>query len=150
MIGLNLQEKIIKDINEKLLTIFGLRTLPKNDIKYFGNYIGFHNKDEAYHNGTVWPWLLGPFITSYIKVNGNKTSTRKYACDNFISPMIEVFGKTWDGSIYEIFDGDPPYIPRGCINQAWSIAEILRSWVEDIEQIRPKFEQKLISPKIGV
>jgi predicted glycogen debranching enzyme len=150
MIELNLQRNIIKDINEKLLTIFGLRTLSKNDNKYIGNYIGYHNKDEAYHNGTVWPWLMGPFITSYIKVNGNELITRKYAYDNFIFPMIEVFGKIWDGSIYEIFDGDPPFIPRGCINQAWSVAEILRSWIEDIEQVRPKFENRLESPKIGV
>lgn len=141
MVELNLQKKIVEKIKKNLHTVFGLRTLSRKNDKYIGNYIGYHNKDEAYHNGTVWPWLLGPFITSYIKVNGKNSSVQKYAYTNFITPMIAVFGQTWDGSVYEIFDGDPPYIPRGCINQAWSVAEILRAWVEDIEQIRPKFEK---------
>ena len=141
MIELNLQKKIVEKIKKNLYTVFGLRTLSIDNDKYIGNYIGYHNKDEAYHNGTVWPWLLGPFITSYIKVNGNNSSVQKYAHNNFIFPMIDVFGQKWDGSIHEIFDGDPPYIPRGCINQAWSVAEILRAWIEDIEHIRPKFEK---------
>jgi len=55
--------------------------------------------------------------------------------------MIDVYGTSWDGSIHEIFDGDPPYAPQGCITQAWSVAEILRAWIEDIENMRPKYER---------
>ena len=64
--------------------------------------------------------------------------------------MLEVFGEEWDGSIYEIFDGDPIFIPRGCISQAWSVAEILRSWVEDIENITPEYEKIFIPFEISV
>ena len=64
--------------------------------------------------------------------------------------MFDVFGENWDGSIYEIFDGEPVYAPRGCITQAWSVAEILRTWVEDIEYMRPEYEETLASPKIRV
>jgi glycogen debranching enzyme len=64
--------------------------------------------------------------------------------------MIDVYGEQWDGSIYEIFDGDPIYAPRGCITQAWSVAEVLRCWVEDIENIKPKYEKIFVLPKIRV
>ncbi len=64
--------------------------------------------------------------------------------------MLDVMGDQWDGSIYEIFDGSPPYTPQGCISQAWSVAEILRAWVEDVENVSPKFEKNFCSPKIRV
>lgn len=140
MIDDSLQKKIVDNVQEKLLTIFGLRTLSSDDPKYKGTYIGNYNKDIAYHNGTVWPWLLGPFIKAYIKVNKKSLESRNFAYKNFIKPMLNVFGENWDGSIYEIFDGDPIYAPQGCISQAWSVAEILRSWVEDIENISPEQE----------
>jgi len=66
------------------------------------------------------------------------------------STWLEVFNEEWDGSIYEIFDGDPIYIPRGCITQAWSVAEILRAWVEDIENISPNYEKIFESPEISI
>ncbi|KYK20092.1 hypothetical protein AYK24_04200 [Thermoplasmatales archaeon SG8-52-4] len=140
MIEKNMQKKIVDDINSNLFTIFGLRTLSPYDPMYKGSYIGGYNKDIAYHNGIVWPWLMGPFVKSYIKVNDYNEKSREYAFDNFIKPMLDVFGNQWDGSINEIFDGEPIYIPRGCITQAWSVAEILRTWVEDIEFILPKYE----------
>jgi glycogen debranching enzyme len=64
--------------------------------------------------------------------------------------MIGVFGDNWDGNIHEIFDSEPIYAPHGCISQAWSVAEILRSWVEDIENIKPKYEKELKSFKISI
>ena len=145
-----ISDKIVNDVQEKLLTIFGLRTLSIDDPKYKGRYIGNYNKDTAYHNGTVWPWLLGPFIKAYIKVRKNDPASRKFAYNSFIKPMLEVFDEKWDGSIYEIFDGDPIYAPRGCISQAWSIAEILRAWVEDIEKISPPYEKIFELPEISV
>jgi glycogen debranching enzyme len=143
MIDKNLQKIIIKQIKENLLTIFGLRTLSMNNQNYKGSYIGGYNKDEAYHNGTVWPWLLGPFIKGYLRIYKTKKD-RIYSYNKFLKPMIDVFGPNWDGSIYEIFDGSPIYYPRGCISQAWSVAEILRAWVEDIENIKPLYESKLM------
>lgn len=141
MINKKLQEKIVNDVQDKLTTIFGLRTLSSDDSRYMGTYLGDHNRDVAYHNGTVWPWLMGPFITAFVKVKNHESVWREFAFQNFLQPMFDVFGDRWDGSIYEIFDGDPPYLPRGCITQAWSVAEILRCWVEDIENITPKYEE---------
>ena len=150
MIDNTLQNKIVHDVQEKLLTIFGLRTLSSDDSRYKGTYIGNYNKDFAYHNGTVWPWLLGPFIKAFVKVKKHDLEDREFAYMNFIKPMLEVYNEKWDGSIHEIFDGDPVYIPRGCITQAWSVAEILRTWVEDIENISPIYEKIFESPKISV
>ena len=150
MINKDLQVEIVKEVQEKLVTIFGLRTLSPNNLDYKGSYLGEYNRDIAYHNGTVWPWLMGPFIKSFIKVKNYEHSWRKYAFENFLEPMFHVFGKNWDGSIYEIFDGDPPYAPRGCISQAWSVAEILRSWVEDIENISPIYKNIFNSTEICV
>jgi len=150
MINEKLQEKIVKEIQESLVTIFGLRTLSSNDSRYKGKYIGEHNRDIAYHNGTVWPWLLGPFIKSYVKINKKESIWRKYAFEKFLKPMIKIYGKNWDGSIYEIFDAEKPYAPRGCISQAWSVAEILRTWVEDIENIPPLYERIFTSHEICI
>jgi glycogen debranching enzyme len=144
------QKEIVKLVQNDLLTIFGLRTLSANDQNYKGYYIGDYNKDEAYHNGTVWPWLLGSFISAYIKVNKNDAKSRKKAFNDFLKPLLKVYGDSWDGSIHEIFDAEPVYIPRGCISQAWSVAEILRCWVEDIENKKPDYENKLISHKISI
>ena len=150
MIDNTLQHKIVHDVQDKLLTIFGLRTLASDDSGYKGTYIGNYNKDLAYHNGTVWPWLLGTFIKAFVKVRKYDLESREFAYMNFIKPMLDVFNEKWDGSIYEIFDGDPEYIPRGCITQAWSVAEILRAWVEDIENISPSYEKIFESPEISV
>jgi predicted glycogen debranching enzyme len=144
-----MQERIIAEVQKTLVTLFGLRTLSPKDSRYKGTYLGNHNKDLAYHNGTVWPWLMGPFIKAFVKVKDYEPAQRRYAFQNFLQPMIDVYGRFWDGSIHEIFDGDPPYTPQGCITQAWSVAEILRTWVEDIENIKPEYEPLLLH-EIGI
>jgi predicted glycogen debranching enzyme len=149
MIEKQMQERIVAELQKSLVTIFGLRTLSPQDSRYKGTYLGYHHKDFAYHNGTVWPWLLGPFIKAYVKVHDHEPVQRLYAFHNFLQPMLDVFGDSWDGSIYEIFDGDPPFSPQGCITQAWSVAEILRTWVEDIENMTPRYESLLLH-EIGV
>jgi predicted glycogen debranching enzyme len=149
MIEKHMQELIVSEVQKTLVTIFGLRTLSPQDTRYKGTYLGNHHRDLAYHNGTVWPWLLGPFIKAFVKVHNHDPAQRRYAFQNFLQPMLDVYGDSWDGSIYEIFDGDPPYAPQGCITQAWSVAEILRTWVEDIESIMPKYESLLLH-EIGV
>jgi glycogen debranching enzyme len=150
LISHNIQAKIVEDIDKNLITIFGLRTLSTDNPEFKGKYLDNYNRDLAYHNGIVWPWLLGPFIKSYIKIKNNEKKWRIHAFKKYLKPMLKIFGDEWDGSIYEIFDGVPPYIPRGCITQAWSVAEILRTWVEDIENIRPLYEKNYLSHKISI
>jgi len=114
------------------LTPYGLRTLAPGDPNYHGRYEGDQRgRDGAYHQGTVWPWLLGPFITAYLKVNGRTPQTLAKAA-GFLSAFPEHLHTAGLGQISEIFDGDPPHHPRGCIAQAWSVAEILRAMIEDI------------------
>lgn len=140
MVDAHLQEAIVADVLHHLVTVFGLRTLAPHHDQYIGQYLGDHQRDVAYHNGIVWPWLLGPFVTAFLKTKHHEQKWRAYAYSTFLDPMMKIFGNHWDGSIYELFDAEPPYLPHGCISQAWSVAEILRCWIEDIEYIRPKYD----------
>lgn len=149
MIDKKIQEMIVAEVQLLLVTPFGLRTLSSHDPNYKGSYVGNYHRDLAYHNGTVWPWLLGPFITAFVKVKEQEPQWRVFAYDHFLLPMFTVFGKQWDGAIQEIFDGDLPHAPRGCITQAWSVAEILRCWVEDIQNIRPFYKNSVLH-EVGV
>jgi predicted glycogen debranching enzyme len=120
------QISIVRIVEEELLTPFGLRTLNKADPLYKGHYEGNVNlRDAAYHNGTVWPWLLGPFFDALLKTTDNLDATKKR-----IRTMINYFDSHLKHggyySVSEIFDGDEPHAPRGCIAQAWSVAELRR------------------------
>ncbi len=139
-------EKIVDAIQYDLLTPYGLRTLRTKDPNYVGVYSGDRgSRDKAYHNGTVWPWLLGPFTTAFLKVKGHTEFTSKYAMKNFLMPLFtKQILEAGLGTLSEIFDGDPPHLPRGCISQAWSVAEPFRAYVEDIMQIRPKYEKEIL------
>jgi len=139
-------EKIVDFVRRELLTPYGLRTLAKSDPKYIGVYAGDRrSRDEAYHNGTVWPWLLGPFTTAFLKTKEYVDYRLEYAWKQLLTPLFteQVF-KRGLGTISEIFDGDPPHTPRGCIAQAWSVAEPLRAYVEDVMQLRPKYEKQVM------
>jgi len=138
-------EKIIDPVHHELLTSYGLRSLTKSDPKYIGTYAGDRrSRDKAYHNGTAWPWLLGPFTTAFLKTKGHTEFRREYALKNFLLPLFtEQILKAGIGTVSEIFDGDPPHMPRGCISQAWSIAEPLRAYVEDVMQVRPRYEKEV-------
>jgi glycogen debranching enzyme len=142
-------EKIIDTVHHELLTPYGLRSLTKSDQRYIGIYSGDRKiRDKAYHNGTVWPWLLGPFTTAFLKTKGQSEFRSEYALKNFLLPLFsEQILKAGLGTISEIFDGDPPHTPRGCISQAWSIAEPLRAYVEDVMQVRPRYEKEVLSSK---
>lgn len=139
-------EKIVDTVQQRLLTPCGFRTLAQNDPKYRGRYVGDHlNRDRAYHNGTVWPWLTGPFTTAFIKIKGTSDQNREYAAKTFIMPLLkEQLFKAGLGTVSEIFDGDPPHTPRGCISQAWSVAEPLRAYVEDVMQVKPVHEKEVL------
>jgi len=139
-------EKIVDVVGKALLTPYGLRTLSRKDPRYVGVYAGDRiSRDKAYHNGTVWPWLLGPFTTAFLKTKGYADYRREYVLKSFLLPLFtEQVYKTGLGVISEIFDGDPPHMSRGCIAQAWSVAEPFRAYVEDIMQVRPKHEKEIL------
>ncbi|MEK7400267.1 MAG: amylo-alpha-1,6-glucosidase [Candidatus Poribacteria bacterium] len=124
-------ESVLNVVHRELLTPFGLRSLSPKDKKYKSQYVGDqYSRDMAYHQGTVWAWLLGHFITAYVKVNGDNEETTvfiKTVFDIFIHEHLDDAGV---GTVSEIFDGDSPHHPRGCISQAWSVAERLRSFFE--------------------
>jgi len=119
----------------ELYTAYGLRSLSSESGEFVGVYAGDqYRRDGAYHQGTVWTWPLGQFITAYMKVN-NYSSWAKEVAVKFIEPFIDHFEDACLGSISEIFDGNEPLIPRGCFAQAWSVAEILRAYVEDVMRL---------------
>jgi len=139
-------EKIVDVVQHELLTPYGLRTLVRSDPRYKGVYVGDRrSRDQAYHNGTVWPWLLGPFTTAFLKVKGHGDFRLEYALKNFILPLFtrQIF-EAGLGTLSEIFDGDAPHAPRGCVAQAWSVAEPLRAYVEDVIRVRPKYEKEVL------
>ena len=118
--------KVLAKVESELLTPVGLRSLSPNDERYCPVYTGSPlARDSAYHQGTVWGWLIGPFVDAYRKVHGSGKKTEKRVTEilsGFESHMMEA----GIGQISEIFDGGPPFKPRGCFAQAWSVAEVLR------------------------
>lgn len=123
---------VLQTVKEHLLTRVGLRTLSPQDSRYRPRYEGGPmERDGAYHQGTVWPFLLGPFITSWVKTYGS-TSNSKRVARSFLSGLERHVQEICLGQVSEIFDGDAPHHPRGCPAQAWSVAEPLRAMVEDL------------------
>jgi len=128
---------VVEKVEEHLLTPFGLRSLAPSDPQYRGRYTGSPTqRDGAYHRGTVWAWLLGPFITAYIKVNGGSEEAR-HQTQAWLSPLESHLAEAGLGHISEIFEGDAPHRPCGCIGQAWSVAEIFRVYIEEVKGLRP-------------
>lgn len=125
---------VLEKVEKELLTPVGLRTLNRSDGRYRATYEGNqYSRDSAYHQGTVWPWLLGPFVSAYVRVNGGTAQARTQAHD-FLRGIEAHLSEAGLGQISEIFDGDVPHHPRGCFAQAWSVAEILRALCEDVYQ----------------
>jgi predicted glycogen debranching enzyme len=136
MVSAEKAEQILLVIERELLTPRGLRSLSPGDPRYASRYEGdSRSRDSVYHKGTVWPWLMGSYITAYVKTFGEQLG-RKVAED-----WLDNFSKHLDeacvGQVSEIFDADAPHTPRGCVAQAWSVAEILRAAVEDVYRIKP-------------
>lgn len=126
-LDLEQQRAVVGVVAEHLLTPYGLRTLSPHDPKYHARFTGtLFERDRAYHNGTVWPWLIGPFIDAYLKTHANSPAARQRA-RQWLEPLLEHFeNEGCLGSISEVFDAEPPHRPGGCFAQAWSIAEVLR------------------------
>ena len=116
---------VVERCGRDLLTSYGLRSLSPADQGYRGTYTGDpQHRDAAYHMGTVWAWLLGPFARAHFRVYGDARLAQ-----SFLEPLAEHVQSACIGTISEIFDGDAPHNARGCFAQAWSVAEILRSWI---------------------
>ncbi len=138
MVPADRARSVLAVVERELLTPMGLRTLSPRDPRYRGRYQGdARSRDSVYHQGTVWPWLLGPFVSAYVKVNGGGAATRQRAME-FLRPLQAHLEEAGLGQISEIFDADAPHTPRGCFAQAWSVAEVLRALCQDVCQVRPK------------
>jgi predicted glycogen debranching enzyme len=129
------EKQVVEVVEQELLTPLGLRTLSPRDANYHARYEGgVRERDSAYHQGTVWPWLMGPFISAYVRIH-NRSAASKARAERWLQGFDEHLMAAGLGQISEIADGDPPHTPRGCIAQAWSVAELLRAAVEDIYEI---------------
>ena len=128
---------VVEIVQAELLTPMGLRTLSRHDPRYRAHYGGsVSERDSAYHLGTVWPWLMGPFLTAYLKVHDHGAEAVTQA-EQWLSHFEQHFQEAGLGSIAEIADAEYPHTPRGCMAQAWSVAELLRAAVEDVYGIKP-------------
>jgi predicted glycogen debranching enzyme len=123
------QTAVVDVCARELLTSFGLRSLSPHNPQYCGAYGGdAQRRDSAYHQGTVWGWLIGPFVHAFLRVTGDAGQAL-----SFLAPFenhLKIHGL---GTASEIFDGDPPFAPQGCFAQAWTVAEVLRAWVRGRE-----------------
>jgi predicted glycogen debranching enzyme len=120
------QRAVVEICARRLLTSFGLRTLDPRHLDYRGHYRGGPTeRDGAYHQGTAWAWLLGPFALAHFKVFGDRKAALA-----FLEPLGRHLGAYGVGTVGEVFDGDAPFAPGGCPAQAWSVAEMLRAWSE--------------------
>jgi predicted glycogen debranching enzyme len=121
---------VVDTVHRYLWTPYGLRTLAPADPGYRPRYQGDPaSRDSAYHQGTVWPWLMGPFITAFLAVHGHSAEARERA-RGWLAEFRRFMEQEGVGQVPEVFDGDEPHRPGGCIAQAWSIAEILRAALE--------------------
>lgn len=141
------QAAVVSIVNKKLWVACGLKTLSADHPEYRRRYVGnWAERNYAYHNGTAWPWLIGPFVTAFLKVKNFDPEWRAFAFNNFLQPLFK--RRLYDGGVGtlgEVFDGAPPHLPGGCIAQAWSVAEPLRAYVEDVLLERPRLEKKILT-----
>ena len=118
------QQAIVDTVAQRLLTSHGLRSLAPQHPDYCGHYGGNPvQRDGVYHQGTVWGWLIGPFVEAHLRVYHNPAIAR-----SFLDPLVDQLQDGCIGTLGEIFDGDPPFAPRGAFAQAWTVAEVLRAW----------------------
>jgi predicted glycogen debranching enzyme len=124
----DLARTMVATVERELLTPMGLRSLARGDPAYRPRYEGgVQERDSAYHQGTVWPWLIGPFVDAWLKVNGDSAAHRAEARRRFLVPLLEHLRVAGLGHVSEMADGDTPHTPRGCPFQAWSLGELIRA-----------------------
>jgi len=123
----DMARRVVELVEWRLLTPLGLRTLDPGDPGYRPRYVGgVVDRDGAYHQGTAWPWLLGPFVEAWLRVRGRTPAARAEARTRFLGPLHAHLGVAGLGHVSEVADGDPPHTPGGCPFQAWSLGEMLR------------------------
>ena len=128
-------QAVIDTVRQRLLTPVGLRSLAPGHHEYKPKYFGdLRTRDAAYHQGTVWGWLIGPFVDAWLKLHPEDRAGARRFLDGFVDHL----GESCIGSISEIFDAEPPFTPRGCVAQAWSVAEVLRCWAKTSETALPR------------
>jgi predicted glycogen debranching enzyme len=133
--------KIVAKVQETLLTPLGLRSLAPGEPGYTRRYEGNPlQRDSVYHQGTVWPWLMGPFVEAWLHVNGNTAETRHKARAQFLKPLMTHLEDAGLGHVSEIADAEAPHTPRGCPFQAWSLGEVLR--LDRLLQTGPRTPRK--------
>ena len=119
--------KVVDAVEQRLLTPLGLRTLSLEDSRYRPRYEGAPaERDAAYHQGSAWPWLLGPFVDAWVGVRGSAPSARREARRRFVQPLLDRMAERGVMHLCELTDGEPPHLWRGCPFQAWSLGELLR------------------------
>jgi predicted glycogen debranching enzyme len=119
--------RVVEAVEARLWTPLGLRSLAPSESGYSGRYAGgVRERDGAYHQGTVWPWLIGPFVEAWVRVRGNTAAVKREARARFLTPLLDHLSAAGAGHISEVADGDPPHTPGGCPFQAWSVGEALR------------------------
>ena len=119
--------KVVDAVEKHLWTPAGLRSLAPGEPGYTGRYEGgVRQRDGSYHQGTVWPWLMGAFVEAWLRTHGNDAQARKNARQRFLEPLLAGLNEAGLGHVSEIADGDLPHTPRGCPFQAWSVGEVLR------------------------
>ena len=118
---------VVEAVEQHLWTPLGLRSLAQAEAGYVGTCCGDPlSRHAAYHQGTVWPWLIGPFVEAWLRVHGTSDGARDEARERYLAPLLDALDRTGLGHLGQIADGDPPYTSRGCPFQAWSVAEALR------------------------
>ncbi|MCG8408543.1 MAG: amylo-alpha-1,6-glucosidase [Phycisphaerales bacterium] len=140
-------KSVVEVCEQQLWTPLGLRTLSPNDSEYRPRYEGdVSDRDQAYHQGTVWPWLLGPFVTGYVRAFG-ESETAKTRARAFLEGLRSHLSEAGLGGVSEVADGEPPHTPGGCPWQAWSVAEPLRVLCENILSTHPPIPREKQVPE---
>jgi predicted glycogen debranching enzyme len=120
-------KRVVDAVAQRLWTPLGLRSLAPEEPGYAPRYEGgMRERDSAYHQGTVWPWLIGPFVEAWVRVHGESDNAKREARTRFLTPIMEHLNNAGLGHVSEIADADSPHKPRGCPFQAWSVGEALR------------------------
>ena len=120
-------KRVVTLVEARLWTPMGLRSLAPGEAGYTPHYEGgVSQRDGGYHQGTVWPWLIGPFVEAWVRVRGNTAALRREARARFLAPFLGHLQEAGLGHVSEIADAEPPHTPRGCPFQAWSVGEVLR------------------------
>lgn len=137
LVGGDRAAAVVAAVERELLTPLGLRTLARGDPQYQPRCEGgVAQRDGAYHQGTVWPWLIGAFVDAWLGVNGDDDAHRAEANTRFLSPLQAHLKVAGLGHVSEIADGDPPHTPRGCPFQAWSLGELIRALARTVSRGR--------------